>query len=110
MNNCKWEDGKFKGTSEKGLYYELEASNVAKAEDLRLKLSYEKKDVEFKMEKVAGGFYSSLWTWNIEGENKGEKPAYPKTCVHEWVNQGFQHIVMACKFCGASAPSWVKKP
>ena len=109
MNDCIWEDGKFKGKSDNGFYYELEADKVAKPEALRLKLSYGKKDVDFKIEKVAGGFYSALWTWEIDGEGYKDESKPYANCAHVWINQGFQHIVMACKHCGELAPNWVLK-
>lgn len=112
INKCTWERGIFSGKDAHDVTLTIDDYKVINADELKRELDKKPRDVLFSLEMTGRGMYSSLWNWNFaeEDENSStdEFQKSPPVCVHEWTNQGFHHIIMACKMCGQDAPSWVQ--
>lgn len=112
LHKCIWERGIFSGKDAQDFLITIEDYKVVNADELKKELAKSPRDITFHLQTYGRGMYSSLWDWNFAKEeddsSTDEFQKSPPVCVHEWTNQGFHHIIMACKFCGQDAPSWVQ--
>jgi len=114
ITKCIWEKGIFSGKDIHDVTLTIDDYKVMNADELKRELDKRPRDVSFCLEMSGRGMYSSLWNWNFPPEEEDEAGSTdkiqnsPPVCGHEWTNQGFTHVIMACKFCGQKAPTWVQ--